>query len=161
MSFATTLLHFAYPMWVAIVFVALLLPLGPPTLRRLWRRPRRHDPPRGWPWGAPLWRGYTRSLLVCWIAAPLMLTAVVVGRFAPKDSTSPLFWLAVVLTVAAAFALLVLLPGVYLFARPKFLIPPLLRSQPGAVSEWISRWSKRRRSNRGAGGAGASGTGGS
>jgi hypothetical protein len=86
-----------------------------------------------------LWRGYTRSLLVVWIGLPLMLAAVVVGRFAPKSSTSPLFWVAVVLTVAAAFAMLVLLPGVYLFARPKFLIPPLLRSQPGAVQEWLTR----------------------
>jgi hypothetical protein len=146
MVFGATLIRFSSPLdWVAVGFAALLVPLGPPTVRRLWTRKRRHDPPRGWPWGAALWRGYTRNLLVSAIAVPLLLVTVVVGRFAPKHSSSALFWVAACLAVITAIVLLVLMPGVILFARPKFLIPPLLRSQPGAVQEWLTRGRRRRK----------------
>src|ERR1700683_2556555 len=131
MSIATTtLIRFSSPLaWVAIAFAVFLSLLGPSTVRTLWRKERRHDPPPGWPWGAPLWRGYTRILLVSAIGVPVLTVTVIVGRFAPKHTASGLFWLAVLLSALTVLVLLVLLPGVVLFARPKFLIPPLLGSQ--------------------------------
>jgi hypothetical protein len=75
---------------------------------------------------------------------PLLTLTVVLGRLAPKHTTSALYWVAVVLSALSVLEVFVLLPGVVLFSQPKFLIPPLLRSQPGAISEWVTRWSGRR-----------------
>lgn len=49
-------------------------------------------------------------------------------------------------------ALLVLMLGVggfgmaaILFNRPRTLVPPYLRDQPGAVAEWLDTWRRRRK----------------
>ena len=74
MSIATTtLIRFSSPLaWAAIAFAVFLSLLGPSTVRTLWRKERRHDPPPAWPWGAPLWRGYTRILLVSAIGVHIL-----------------------------------------------------------------------------------------
>lgn len=35
--------------------------------------------------------------------------------------------------------------AIVLFNRPRTLVPPYLRDQPGAVAEWLGTWRRRRK----------------
>lgn len=35
--------------------------------------------------------------------------------------------------------------AIVLFNRPRTLVPPYLRDQPGAVAEWLDTWRRRRK----------------
>ena len=94
-----------------------------------------HEPPSSWPWSAPLWRGYVRSLAVAPVGWWLSIIAVIDFRLTPRHSAATT--VSAVIAVLWAVVLFGLFPSVVLFARPQRLIPPSVRGQPGAVAEWL------------------------
>jgi hypothetical protein len=93
------------------------------------------DPPPSWLWGPASWRGYHRALtgaaLLFWCPAAAAMVAATVSR--PG-------WVDVLSQVAfglAGVALLIGVPAVWLFNRPKWLVAPHLRHQPGAIAEFF------------------------
>jgi hypothetical protein len=52
-----------------------------------------------------------------------------------------------VFTVLSLLGLATMLAVIW-FNRPKFVVPPRYRDQPGAVSEWIANWRSRKRHSR-------------
>jgi hypothetical protein len=123
---------------VAIVILAGLaflihgLVFGP----RWWRNElpglayRPDDVPEWWPYGGALWRGMLRTPLVGWIAIPLGCAgaglAQLDGVFAGVGGVLAL----------VSVGLVCLMVPIVLFNRPKFLVIPWLRDQPGAIAEW-------------------------
>jgi hypothetical protein len=127
--------------WVAIAFLAGMTWLTRNVRQRVWSGEHtflgRHDPPSAWPWGAPLWRGYVRSLPVLPGATSLLVVIAVAGAFIPRHSAAASVWLVVAI---AWFAAVVLGVGsIVLWARPQRLVPPAIRGRPGAVAEWRTR----------------------
>jgi hypothetical protein len=122
--------------WLGLgVCVAFLLG-GPFVARRLWTNELRRtfDPdvaPSGWIFGDALWRGWFRVAFLGYLVVSLF-------------GLAGLLWLVDGETVnlvggyAAALAVLLMVFAVpiVLLNRPKFLVVPWLRDQPGAIAEW-------------------------
>lgn len=97
-------------------------------------------PPRAWVWGGALWKGFVRALpiagpqivLFFGPALPVELELVVPGSSAWE-------WQGRLWILAMGIVLISEL-GIVLFNRPKFLIPPRFRNQPGAIEEWLDGW---------------------
>jgi cytochrome c biogenesis protein CcdA len=137
---SSTLITFSSP--VDWVMLGLCMVLGLVAARvglRAWTGRhaflQMYDPPPGWRRSAPMWRGYVRTLGVLAVAWWCLVLAVLIGTFAP-DRQSAATWIAGALALLAALWIFVLLPAIVLFARPRHLIPPAVRGQPGALSEW-------------------------
>jgi hypothetical protein len=146
-SLATTIVSFSSPFdWVMFGFGVLIAIWGTPMIRRVWSGKHSfltmHDPPRPWPWSAPLWRGYVRTLAALPVAWWLSLATLLVDRLTPRSS--PLVWLAVAVSLVWAIVMFVVVPAIVLFAWPTRLIPPAVRREPGAIAEW-----RRARARRG------------
>jgi hypothetical protein len=115
---------------VVICFAAcaLFIPVGPRIWRNEW----------GYAWdpasGGALWRGFVRSTM---ISGPFLgLTGVLNVIYALSDRrTTAMFTVVAMLWMA----LLVCAVTIVLFNRPKRLVAPHLRHQPGAVGEWLGR----------------------
>jgi hypothetical protein len=99
---------------------------------RYWSRP---DPRFGvvlslWVQGDALWRGYVRAMPTMVIGLGLVIAfaayMLVVG---PPRVRADVFWVWFVLLLASLSAL-VTIP---LFNRPRVLVPPYLRAEPGAI----------------------------
>jgi hypothetical protein len=73
--------------------------------------------------------------------------AVLTGAVIAKGSG--VAWLPQILGYLFAFTVFVLFLAVILFARPKALIPPVLRGEQGAITDWIDSWRKRHRRRAG------------
>lgn len=134
-----------------VVFFGLAFAIVPFALRnlpRIWRHELRTFDRMNpyWPWGETLWRGWVRMMPLGVIAMTILLPLGTAGFVVPEDPTGPfvrpLWW---VLPVLGALALFwVLAAGVVLLNRPKRLVAPHLRSQPGALEEWWAHWRRRR-----------------
>src|SRR5579862_437234 len=131
--------------WAVVVLLALFVPFIPVFVRPVWRgtHPYLHRgvPPGWWVFGARAWRGFRRSLIVLPLVYVAMLAAVVAGGLTPRHSS--LAWI----TTALAFLFLVggaLMVWLALFARPRALVPPALRSERGPVADWRARRSSAR-----------------
>lgn len=124
-------------------FVVLLAVAGIPEHVRFWRgespRARRRIPPSWWPWSPALWRGNVRSSSVLAVGAVPMLGSAVLllavhdlGWPAPPGEW---VWYPLLrLTLIAAWILVPLLGvSVVLFNRPKAVVPPHLRDEPGLL----------------------------
>ncbi len=136
----STLIRFSSP--VDWVMLGICMALGLVAIRvglRAWtgRHTFLHmyDPPPGWRRSAPMWRGYVRTLGVLPLAWWSLVLAVLIGRFAP-DRASAATWIAGGFGLLAALWIFIALPAIVLFARPRYLIPPAVRGQQGALSEW-------------------------
>jgi hypothetical protein len=112
------------------------------NLPRLWRNEiRSFDRMQAWwPLGMALWRGWVRGMPLAFFAGCFLLVAVIVGAFVPQDSDSEGFaapaWY-VIPVLGTFFMSLVLFFSVVLVNRPRFVVPPHLRDQPGALKEWL------------------------
>lgn len=107
-------------------------------------------PPSWWPYGDPLWRGWIRTpviALVWWITAGLGYVALRLGPDPGWPAPIPILY--IVLAAGVPCVLLALVFSVMLFSWPRSLIPPHLRYQPGAVSEWIRALRRRQGSTHG------------
>lgn len=87
-------------------------------------------------WGA-LGRGMRRGALYITLTMLMVCTIYLV----PRTLTVPLEIERSLITVLAVIACvnLAALALVMLFNRPRFLVPPSVRDQPGAIREWLSR----------------------
>jgi hypothetical protein len=117
----------------ALVFV----PLCVRGVRAMWRGPVRlfAEPFPWWVWGAPLWRAYVRGMVAVGTTFVVDLLAVMVLIWAP-DADAVLVAAVSVLVLSLAVGFLLMLT-VALFNRPRAVVPPYLRDQPGALAEWF------------------------
>jgi hypothetical protein len=123
---------------VAVVIVAGLvflihgLVLGPRwwrnELSRLAYRP--DDVAEWWPYGGALWRGMLRTPVVGWIAIPLGSFGAVLAEF--DGVLAGIGGAAAIVACILVFSIVTIV----LFNRPKLLVFPWLRDQPGAIAEW-------------------------
>lgn len=113
--------------------------LGATVLTRVWSGQHAflamEEPPRSWPWSGALWRGYVRALGILPVGWWLIVITVIVGRISPRHSW-PADVPAAVLAAACCVVMLLVVPSILLLAAPQRLIPPAVRGQPGAVTEW-------------------------
>ena len=134
-------------LWGWAVLCLLLIPaaLG---VRLEWRGQGvwSEHPPNWWIWDDISWRGFRRAL-----PAGTITTAVAVVGLVPTaiervgGPSAPSWWRFVLLGGLVVSAGLMLLTA--FFGRPKCLVAPGLRNEPGALSEWR----RARRSSRGRG----------
>jgi hypothetical protein len=95
--------------------------------------------------GSPAWRAWVRATVaLAWLGALGLILGMVAMSLPPN--------LGVTTVLAAAGGLLFLgsiLLGFFiaLFNRPKAVIPPLYRDEPGALAEWAVRRRRRRSSS--------------
>ncbi len=140
--------------WLAFVIFFALAVAGTYRLPRYWRGETSVIPlmSRWWPFGGPLLRGWERSMPAAFASGWSLLVAFVTGSLAAagkRTDSQPLHDLAYVgiAAIGVFFLSLFVMATVVLFNRPKFIVPPHLRQQPGAVQEWF-RAIRRRRGSR-------------
>lgn len=118
--------------------------VGITRLPRIWRNEVGWDsdrPPVHWPFGVPSWRGLVRATP---FSFPIFLVAAPVYALDKADASGPLADAIVAVGAAVGAVLLfIVVPAVFLFARPKRLIAPHLRHQCGAVAEWRGQRPRR------------------
>jgi len=131
---------------VAIVLFGALVLGAAFVMPRFWRGEMKDGMDRGtaswWLFGEPLRKGLIRGVLVGEMgAATAFLTAVCV--WVRQESTPPLRALAdrgVTLFSLLFLIALLVSATVVLFNRPRFLMPPIHRDEPGAVRYWVEAW---------------------
>jgi len=112
---------------------------------KVWRGESRFDrdnPAPWWPFSLPLWRGGGRALPVQGACSLLLIGAGITSDLIGTDSryydaVMALGLLGVLGTFLLAF------PIMY-YNRPKLLVPPAWRDEPGAVEEWRAARARRR-----------------
>ncbi len=126
--------------WVALGITVLIAVGGVRNLPRIWRHEAKHldNVPSWWPWGGALWRGYVRAMPTGVIGTIVLLAVFTALALVGEQPSGPFvrpYWVVVPSLVALGLAGAVML-GVVLFNRPKAVVPPHLRDQPGALGEW-------------------------
>ena len=97
---------------------------------RLWRGAADvDDPPPAWPFGAASWHGVIRSFVVC---APFIALVFAGGALAELSDADDL---GMAIGLIGLFVSVVLHVPILLWNRPKALIPPPMRDQPGALGK--------------------------
>jgi hypothetical protein len=93
--------------------------------------------PAWWPLGATVWRGVVRSAAVWWPLTGLMFLGSALAYGARPGSTlETVGWVVAAVAVLAGLAAHV---PILLYNRPRRLVPPHLRDEPGALAEWRAR----------------------
>jgi hypothetical protein len=121
---------------IGIVFLVAGIYLGP----RVWRGETEldgSDPPAAWPLSEVVWRGVVRSAAAWWPLWALFFFAGALASDAPSGSTRQTVGMLTGL-VALLLAFAIHIP-VLLFNRPRWIVPPRLRDEPGALAEWRAR----------------------
>jgi hypothetical protein len=99
-------------------------------------------PPGAWPYSETLWKGWVRSLVVQCLIITSAIGLILYSIWGPSDKSTARVVFVVGLVVAGlAFALG--MTAIY-WNRPKFVVPPHLRSEPGAVAQWYENRRRRR-----------------
>jgi hypothetical protein len=115
------------PAFLAVFMLAMWI-VGAP---RLWRGDADVDEPApAWPFGAPAWRGVIRSFIVGPPCIALVFAGGAVAELTDADD------LGMAIGAFGLLAVVALHVPMLLFNRPKALVPPPLRDQPGALREW-------------------------
>lgn len=86
-----------------------------------------------WPYSEALWRGMVRSYATVTLAWASMFAVVTYGLIVGDENMHPWVvsgWVALLAAQLGAWG------TVMLFNRPKFLVPPRLRHEPGAIEAW-------------------------
>jgi len=123
------------------------------VLPRVWRgelAPGGEHAPEWWPWGEALWQGMRRMGPLCYPGAGVFLAAGVGLSLVPEQPAGAFvrpYW-AVIPALGAIGLLGALMLGVVFFNRPKFIVPPYLRDQPGALAAWLTKWRQGRAERR-------------
>jgi hypothetical protein len=119
---------------VLVVLVVLVARRAP----KVWRNEIGYssdDPPARWRWGLASWRGYQRTTAgvfpLIWCPGALLVVASTISGPAWVQS------LVAVLALVPGAVFVIGLPAVWLFNRPKWLVAPHLRHQPGAIAEFF------------------------
>ncbi|MSO95519.1 MAG: hypothetical protein EXQ81_06965 [Thermoleophilia bacterium] len=101
--------------------------LGGVGLVRGWRRDATSDyyrMPSHWPWGEASWYGFRRNELVAELVAVTLVFSVL---FPGLVSVWGVLLFGVLIPLSAA---------VFLVNRPRLVVPPALRDQPGFFAAW-------------------------
>lgn len=119
------------------------------TAPRHWRgesRLRGDDPPLWFPFGEPVWRGVVRSYVTWTPFVALFFGGGAVAALSREGAD--------MYDVGMAICCLGLLLGaavhfpIVFFNRPRFLVPPGLRNEPGALAAWRRERELRRGGGR-------------
>jgi hypothetical protein len=119
-----------------------LLILGPAyfglfvwLLPQWWRNERGihpQTPPPDWPWSGAFWRSLVRLwgpvTYVCLVGIPATIVTIFVSEGLLSDIT-------LAITGIVGWTAIFVLPSVWLFNRPRFLLPPHLRALPGWLAD--------------------------
>ena len=131
-------------MVATIAFYALLVFGYFYAVGKVWRGESEFDgenPPAFWPFSLALWRGAGRALPVQGLCILVIIGAGItsdpIGTDSPSyDAVMAIGFLGLLGTVFVAF------PIMY-YNRPKLLVPPPWRDDPGAVEEWRTERARR------------------
>jgi hypothetical protein len=122
---------------IALIILLVMAVLGTIFMPRYWRNPSRfyrRVSPQWWTYGDAFWRGFVRSLLASIIAGWFLVLGgfgIFLANGKTIDQAVPV-WLGL-----GFFAFGFISLSIAFFNWPKFLVPPSLRDQPGAVQEWL------------------------
>jgi hypothetical protein len=122
---------------LAIVVLAGIVGLYAVAIKRIWQGTSEYDPsdpPAWWPFSLPLWRGVARAFPVQGACAILVIGGGIAADLAGKGSPGYDFGMSVGL--AGLLGLFLLALPITFFNRPRFLVPPHQRQDPGALAEW-------------------------
>lgn len=131
---------------VVLGFLALLALAAVVAVPSLWRSDSMPGAPKWWPYSTRFWRGLYRSMFIG-VGGGVYLLIMVVGlviweatRPLEQQGTGAPLWAQIVLP--STFLLFpALMISVILFNRPKRVVPPAFRDQPGMLSR---RWVEHR-----------------
>ena len=121
----------------AIVVLGGIVVLYAAAIKRVWQGTSESDPsdpPAWWPFSLPLWRGVSRAFPVQGACAILVIGGGIGADVAGKDSAGYDIGMSVGLVGLLGLFLLAL--PITFFNRPRFLVPPHQRDDPGALAEW-------------------------
>jgi hypothetical protein len=131
-------------MAITIAFYVLLVWGYFYVVAKVWRgesKFERDNPAAWWPFSVALWRGAGRALPVQGAASLILIGAGIASDLIGSDSR---YYDAVmgigVLGILGTFFLS--FPIMY-YNRPKLLVPPVWRDEPGAVEEWRAARARR------------------
>jgi hypothetical protein len=134
---------------VVLIFLLILMFGASARITKLWREEavaqRIFKTMRSWWfWGDALLRGWIRALPAGvaggWLlAASMTLAALLATETVPRAG-----FLVLAVLVAGIFVCLAVVASIMLVNRPPFAVPPHLRGQPGALTEWRSARRKRK-----------------
>ncbi len=138
--------------WVVFGFAVLLAIAAVRNLPRVWRHEFRHQDrvPDYWPWGEALWHGYVRAIPVGTFTILIGIAVLGLGLLVPEEPTGPLvrpYWYVLPAFSAMGIVFLTMVMIVF-FNRPKRLVAPHLRRQPGAIAFWLRAWRRKRARSR-------------
>ena len=122
---------------LAIVVLAGIVGLYVVAIKRVWQGTSEYDPsdpPAWWPFSLPLWRGVARAFPVQGACAILVIGGGIGAEEAGKDS--PGYDVGMSVGLAGLLGLFLLALPITFFNRPRFLVPPHQRDEPGALAEW-------------------------
>ena len=114
------------------------------AIGKVWRGTSHIDterPPSWWPFSVALWRGISRAFPVQGACVLVLIAGGGVADAIGKDGAG--------YDIAMSAGLVGLL-GIFVFAlpimfynRPRFLVPPHQRDDPGAIAEWRTARARR------------------
>jgi hypothetical protein len=131
-------------MILTIAFYAVLVGGYLLVVAKVWRGESEFDgddPPPFWPFGVPLWRGAGRAIPALGASVLVLIGAGITSDLVGTgsryyDAVMSVGLLGLLATIFVAF------PVMY-FNRPKLLVPPIWRDDPGAVEEWRAARTRR------------------
>ncbi len=115
--------------------VVFMVVVGSVSLPRYWRGdPRAIDAPETWGLMTPgMWRGTKRSMLV--MAPTITVIFGLASVFFSLRTNSPTYTVLVEIGVIVMVVGFSLWATITLFNRPRFLVPPVMRADPGLLAE--------------------------
>lgn len=113
--------------------------------RKVWNGESELDgdfPPADWPFGKPSWRGAARSYTAAAPCLVLILLAFTAQELLGTETAAG--DVALVVGTVLGLGALLIVASITPFNRPRLLVPPHLRSEPGLLAERRRRRTSRR-----------------
>jgi hypothetical protein len=107
------------------------------VIARIWQGRSEYDPtrpPAFWPFSDALWRGVARAFPVQGGCVLLLIGGGITADLIGKDGSG--YDIAMAVGLAGLLGIFLLALPITFFNRPRFLVPPHQRDEPGALAEW-------------------------
>ena len=107
------------------------------VIARVWQGRSQYDPsspPAFWPFSLPLWRGVARAFPIQGACVLILLGGGIAGDLIGEDGKG--YDVAMGIGFVGVLGLFLLAFPITFFNRPRFLVPPHQRDEPGALAEW-------------------------